>query len=188
MPYLLWTDALAWLLVAATAGYAVYCRRHAHLALPWRRVFQSPAAMASAVVLAAYLAVGLLDSLHFRPELEQKAGEPKAYATEVLSLLDLGLAHLRGRSEKTYSAPLATRSYAKEQIELPDGKQMRDFPRLRFGGAHLKDEAQWAGDVAKRALAGFAVAVFLSLLILLSANFQAISRDPLAGKARHGRL
>jgi peptide/nickel transport system permease protein len=167
MPFLLATDALVWLLVAAVAGYAFYCRRHAHLAAPWRRVFQSPAAMASSVVLAAFLAVGLLDSLHYRPQLEQKAGEPAAYATEVLSVLDAALAHLRGRSEKTYSAPLATRSYAKEQIELPDGKQSRDFPRLRFGGAHLGDEADWADDVARRTLAGFGVAIVLCLLIAL---------------------
>ncbi|HEY6966967.1 MAG TPA: ABC transporter permease [Burkholderiales bacterium] len=161
MPFVLATDALVWLLVAATVAYALYCRRHAHLAAPWRRVFQSPAAMASAVVLAAFLAVGLLDSLHYRPKLEQKAGEPAAYATEVLSVLDSVLSHLRGRNEKTYSAPLATRSYAKEQIELPGGKQLRDFPRLRFGGAHLKDETEWADDVTRRALAGFAVAVVL---------------------------
>ena len=128
MPYILATDALVWLLVVMAFGYALYCRRHVHLAVPWRRVFQSPAAMASAVVLAAFLAVGLLDSLHFRPQLEQKAGEQKAYASEVLSVLDLALVHLRGRGEKTYSAPLATRSYAKEQVELPDGKQLRDFP------------------------------------------------------------
>jgi peptide/nickel transport system permease protein len=164
MLYVLPTDALVWLLVAVGTGYAVYCRRHTHLAVPWRRVFQSPAAMASAVVLCAYLVVGLADSLHFRPQLERKAGEKAAYSTEVLSLLDLGLAHLRGRNEKTYSAPLATRSYAKEQVELPDGKQMRDFPRLRFGGAQLKDEADWGGDVAKRVLAGVAVSMFFILL------------------------
>ena len=73
MPFVLATDALVWLLVAAAVAYAVYCRRHAHLLAPWRRVFQSPAAMASAVVLAAFLAVGLLDSLHYRPKLDQKA-------------------------------------------------------------------------------------------------------------------
>ena len=167
MPFLLATDALVWLLVAAVAGYALYCRHHAHLAAPWRRVFQSRAAMASSVVLAAFLAVGLLDSLHYRPRLEQKAGEPAAYATEVLSVLDAALAHLRGRSEKTYSAPLATRSYAKEQIELPDGRQSRDFPRLRFGGAQLGDEADWADDVARRTLAGFGAAIVLCLLIAL---------------------
>ena len=81
MPFVLATDALVWLLVAAAAGYAFYCRRHAHLSVPWRRVFQSPAAMASTIVLAAFLAVGLLDSLHFRPQLPQKEGEPMAYAT-----------------------------------------------------------------------------------------------------------
>jgi len=165
VPFFLATDVLVWLLVAAAAGYALYCRRHVHLAVPWRRVFQSPAAMASAVVLAVFLAIGLIDSLHFRPQLEQKAGEPKAYATEVLSLLDLGLSQLRGRGEKTYSAPLATRSYAKEQVELPDGKQMRDFPRLRFGGAHLKDEAARDGDVARRAFAGFGVSALLCFLV-----------------------
>jgi len=167
VPYVLPTDALVWLLVAISVAYALYCRRQAHLAVPWRRVFQSPAAMASSVVLCAYLAVGLADSLHFRPQLEQKAGDKAAYSSEVLSLLDLALAQLRGRSEKTYSAPLATRSYAKEQVELPDGRQMRDFPRLRFGGAQLQDEAEWAADVSRRALGGFGVSLLLCFLVFL---------------------
>ncbi len=167
MPVILITDVLVWLLVAAAAGYAFYCQRHPHLAVPWARVFRSAAAMASAVVLAVYLAAGMLDSLHFRPALEQQAGEKSAYSSEVLSVLDLALVHLRGRGEKTYSAPLATRSYAKEQIELPDGRQVRDFPRLRFGGAHLKDEGEWAGDVARRGLLGLAAATALSLLFFL---------------------
>jgi peptide/nickel transport system permease protein len=168
MPVILATDVLVWLLVLAAAGYALYCRRHAHLAVPWARVFRSPAAMASAVILAAYVALGLLDSVHFRPALPAKPGAEKAYSSDVLSVLDLGLAQLRGRGEKTYSAPLATRSYAKEQIEQPDGRQLRDFPRLRFGGAHLKDEADWAGDVAKRALGGLAVSIVLIVLVLLA--------------------
>jgi peptide/nickel transport system permease protein len=163
VPVILVTDVLVWLLVAAAAGYTLYCRRHAHLAAPWGRVFQSPAAMASLVVLAVYLAIGLLDSLHFRPALEQQgANTQQAYAVEVRSVLDLALAHLRGRNEKTYSAPLAIRSYAKELVERqagPDaGKQVREFPRLRFGGAHLQDEAGWAQDVALRVLGGLAAA------------------------------
>jgi peptide/nickel transport system permease protein len=170
MPVVLVTDVLVWLLVAAAAGYALYCRRHAHLADPWSRVFRSPAAMASLVVLGAYAALGLLDSLHFRPALEQRAEAPSAYSSEVLSVLDLGLASLRGSSEKTYSAPLATRSYAKELIERSDGRQLRDFPRLQFGGAQLRDEADWAGDVAKRALGGLAVSVLLCLAVWLCAK------------------
>ena len=111
-----------------------------------------------------FCAIAYLDSLHFRPALAAKEGAGKAYATEVLSVLDLALAHLRGRSEKTYSAPLAIRSYAREQIELPGGKQAREFPRLRSGGAHLKSEADWASDVSLRVLQGFAGSVVIFLL------------------------
>jgi peptide/nickel transport system permease protein len=165
VPVILVTDILVWLLAAVAAGYAFHCRRRPHLAIPWARVFRSAAAMASVVVLGAYATLGLLDCLHFRPALEQKNAEQKAYSSEVLSVLDLAVSHLRGRGEKTYSAPLATRSYAKEQIELPDGRQMRDFPRLLFGGAHLTDEGEWEGDIAKRVLAGLAVAVLLILSV-----------------------
>ena len=62
-PVVLATDALLWLLVAAVAVYALYCRRRPHLAAPWKRVFQSKAAVASGVVLGFFLLVGLADSL-----------------------------------------------------------------------------------------------------------------------------
>jgi peptide/nickel transport system permease protein len=172
VPYVLASDVLVWLLFAAAVGYGWYCRRQVHLAVPWARVFRSPAAVASTVVLGVFLAVGLLDSLHYRPSLPPKPGAGgQGYSTEVLSLLDLGLAQLRGRAEKTYSAPLATRSFAKEQVELPNGKQARDFPRLRFGGAHLQDEADWAGDVTRRVLAGFAVAALLFVALAFLARW-----------------
>jgi peptide/nickel transport system permease protein len=183
VPVVLVTDVLVWLLVAAAAGYALYCRRHAHLAYPWSRVFRSPAAMASLVVLGAYAALGLLDSLHFRPALEQKAGAPSAYSSEVLSVLDLGLARLRRSSEKTYSAPLATRSYAKELIERPDGRQLRDFPRLQYGGAQLRDEADWADDVAKRALGGLAVSILLCLAVRLCTRILKKTRPEIPWQA-----
>jgi peptide/nickel transport system permease protein len=170
MPVILITDVLVWLLIFVTLGYVLYCRRHPHRSLPWVRVFRSPAAVASLVVLATYLAIGLLDSLHFRPALPAKEGERGAYSTEVLSVLDLGLAGLRGRGEKTYSAPLETHLYARETIELPGGKQLRDFPRLRYGGAHLKNDADWASDVSLRIMKGFAAAAALFVLCFLVAR------------------
>jgi peptide/nickel transport system permease protein len=168
VPVVLVTDVLVWLLVAAVTGYALYCRRRPHLAAPWVRVFRSGAAAASLVVLGAYLTVGLADSLHYRPALERAPGEPRAYSSEVLSLLDRVLAPLRGRNEKTYSAPLATRAFAKEQIEQPDGRIARAYPRLRFGGAHLSSEADWADDVARRTLAGFGASFALCFLVVLA--------------------
>jgi peptide/nickel transport system permease protein len=169
VPVILVTDVLVWLLVAAVAGFAFYCRRHSHLAAPWSRVFSSRSALASLVVLCFYAAIGLVDSVHFRPALERQAGtERTAYSSEVLSLLDTALSHLRGRSEKTYSAPLATRSYAKEQTELPDGQQTRDFPRLRYGGAHLANEEELLADVFARIGLGLLGAAVCAVLIGLA--------------------
>ena len=162
-PYILATDVLLWLLVGAVAFYGWYCRRRPHLAAPWKRVFQSKAALITSVVLVCYAAVGLSDSLHFRPKLPGG----NAYSPEVLSVLDLALAGLRERREKTYSAPLATRLYAKEQIEAPDGKLSREFPRLRYGGVHLADEAAAMSDILLKALVGLAIAGFVSVGMFL---------------------
>src|SRR5713226_1167573 len=130
MPFLpvpLATDILLWFLVAAAGGYGWYCALKPHLSAPWARVFQSKAAVVSCVLLTAYVAVGLADSLHFRLRLERlDAASAEAYSPEVLSALDLALAYLRERRERTYSAPLATRLYLKEQIDLPDGRQARE--------------------------------------------------------------
>ncbi|HSD54208.1 MAG TPA: ABC transporter permease [Burkholderiales bacterium] len=158
MPVVLWTDGPVWLLVAIALGYFAYVRRHEHLAAPWRRVTRSTAGMTALVMLLAFVVVGLLDSLHFRPRLEgtDRKGEP-VYSTEVLSLLDVLVLPLKTRNERTYSAPLAIRAYAKETIELPGGGVAREFPRLRYGGAHLKDEADHLQDVVATALRGEAL-------------------------------
>ena len=161
MPVMLQTDWLVWLLVAAVTGFAIYVRRHEHLVEPWRRVMRSKSGMVSLVVLAVFVIIGLLDSLHFRPRLTGlPPGAKAAYAVDVLSLLDVLCEPLRQRREKTYSAPLATELYAKETMELPDGRQVREYPRLKFGGAHLKDpQADFGPDLARRGVAGVAAGV-----------------------------
>jgi peptide/nickel transport system permease protein len=179
MPFLLPTDYLVWLLVLAVSGFAVYCSRHAHLAAPWARVFRSRAAVASSMVLVVYLGIGLLDSVHYRPQLPVKEpGAQAIYAVEVRSLLDLLLTPLRERQEKTYSAPLATRLYQKEQVEQRDGKVVRDFPLLRHGGAHLKSEADHGKDIALRVLAGLAAAVAIWAALLFVARRTVVRRWP----------
>ncbi len=157
MLFPLFTDVLLWLLIAAVAVYAWYCSRRPHLAAPWRRVFQSKAAVACSVVLGCFVVVGFLDSLHYRPGL-QGGG----YSPEVLSVLDLALTPLRERRERTYSAPLATRLYAREQVQV-DGKTVRDFPRLAHGGAHLESEADRPRDIAARVGLGLLCAAFAAV-------------------------
>ena len=168
VPVVLYTDALLWLLVVGLAIYGWYCARRPHLAAPWHRVFQSRAALASGAVLVMFIVIGLADSLHFR--------RPPSIAEQ--SLLELALAHLRERGEKTYSAPLATRLYAKEQIEVPGGKTVRDYARLRYGGSHLQNEADAAGDIAWFTARGLIVAAVLWVLLYLLFSKMLLRKSP----------
>jgi peptide/nickel transport system permease protein len=171
LPVLLWSDLLIWLLVLAALVLGFLSARNPLLRAAWQRVGRSRPGMAAATVLLVFLLVGLLDSIHYRPQLPGRAaGQPAAHSVEVLSLLDTAASLLRTRNEKTYSEPLATRAYAKEAIELreADGsvRQSRDFPRLAFGGAHLQgDEARREADIVQRALlaAGLAGALWAAL-------------------------
>jgi peptide/nickel transport system permease protein len=170
-PVFLLTDILIWVLVAIAVVFAWYVRRHEHLRAPWRKVVCSATGMSAATVLAFFVAVGLADSVHFRPVLPSDDGAT-VYSVEVLSVLDVLANPLRTRKETTYSAPLATHLFTKETIELPGGKTTRDYPRLVYGGAHLADpQRDWGADVTRRALAGMATgaAIWLAWALLLCA-------------------
>jgi len=128
-------------------------------------------------VLAVFVAIGLLDSLHFRPALEKPGeGGKVAYSVDVLSVLDLLVAPLRERCERTYSAPLAVVAFQKETVQRPDGSQVREFPRLRHGGAHLADPATGrATDVAWRTAGGLLLGLAAAALFC-TAWIAAIAR------------
>ncbi|MBI4191227.1 MAG: ABC transporter permease [Betaproteobacteria bacterium] len=172
MPFqiiVLWTDWLIYVLLALVTATAVYVRGREHLRAPWRRVARSVSGMSGLAVLLGFIVVGLLDSVHFRPRLPTAGPEARvAYSVEALSVLDAALEALRARREKTYSAPLATRLYAMETVDSPGGGQGREFPRLKFGGAHLQDpERDRAADVGRRVLGGMGAAVVAWLLLAL---------------------
>ncbi|MDR1994433.1 ABC transporter permease [Azonexus sp.] len=133
----LWSDVLVWLLLAAGISVGVLIARSPPLLAAWRRVSANRIGMASAIVLLAFIGVGLLDSLHVRAALESRPGQERQYAVEVLSLLDLLVTPLRTENEKTYSAPFATRLYTMETLEVPGLGTVREFPRLKYGGSHL---------------------------------------------------
>lgn len=147
-PVILWTDALIFILLALALAFAVYASRREHLRAPWREVARSRIGMGALVVLLVYVIIGLLDSLHYRPAPD---GDGHVESSEVLSVFDLLATPLRTRQEKTYSAPLATHLYAKELIEQADGHTVRDYPRLQYGGAELRDpEQDWLADILWR--------------------------------------
>jgi len=170
----LWTDAAIFLILAGVMAYAWRVKHSATLRAAWLQVLRSAPAMCAAVVLLAFASIALLDSLHYRPLLPSAPGAaadaPQAYAPRVRSVLDALLAESGlAQTEKTYSAPLATRQFTKESL-LTDGGPIRDFPRLRFGGAHLGDENDWRADVWVRLCvglaAGLAVALWAGVLLI----------------------
>lgn len=164
---LLWSDALVWLLVAVALAYALYARAHPHLRAPWARVSASNSAMAAATLLALFVLTGLLDSVHYRTALPAQDGK-KAWSTELRSVLDLALAPLQASREKTYSAPLATHLYAKETVQHADGRETREFPRLRHGGKHLENpQNDRASDIGRRVLRGLGLASVIWLVVAL---------------------
>jgi len=176
----LWSDMLIWLLVAAGIGVGVLVAKTPPLLAAWRRVGANRVGMASATVLLAFMAIGLLDSLHFRLQLDGKPGQKASYAIEVLSVLDALAAPLRLRNEKTYSEPFATRLYAKETIDLPGGETVRDYPRLKHGGSHLGERE---GEVAADAgLTAFRVGMLtvLGWLALVTGATALVQRGPAA--------
>ena len=162
-PVMLWTDGLIFLLLAAVLAFVWFIRRREPLLAPWRRVAKSPMSMGSAVVLLVFVVIGLLDSLHYRPRLEGGAADKPQYAVEVLSVFDALLTDLRTQQEKTYSAPLATHLYAKEFVDR-NGLQVREYPRLKFGGAHLTSDSNHRADIVQRSLIGAAYGVLLSIV------------------------
>ncbi len=171
-PVFLWTDVLIWLLVAVCLAFTLHVLRTPSLRMAWRKVLERPMGMASLAVLSAFVVIGLADSMHYRERLDNgQAG------VEVHSVLDHALSGLTARSERTYSAPLATYAQAKETVVSQNGVQARVYPRLEHGGAHLRDpEKEWTWDVFNRALTGMgwgilASLAFFSLVLLITRGY-----------------
>ena len=170
-PVILWTDALIYLLVAVVIAFIIYARKKEPLRAPWRQVGQSKIAMASMIVLFAYIGIGLLDSIHFQRALDNNKGGEVHYSPEIISTLDVLLQPLRDHDEKTYSAPFATHLYSKETMEGADGKTIRGYPRLKYGGAYLQnpEKERWSDIIAIARVAllhGTAVWLILSFIVV----------------------
>jgi peptide/nickel transport system permease protein len=163
----LWTDRLIFVLVAGVVFLIAYIRTREHLRQPWLQVFRQRRAMVALVVLCSFVIIGLLDSIHYRKPLSSTDPEAQVhYSVEVFSLLDRLLINLRSQDEKSYSAPFATHLYAKESVTLSTGQQVRAYPRLQYGGAHLGDpETQSGRDILLKTTSGIVAGFVLSLLL-----------------------
>ena len=165
-PVILWTDAAVFVLLAVTVFAGIWSRRDPNRRDAWRRVLARPSASMSLVLLAIFLLIGLADCVHFQRALPDTGDGKRNYAAKVESLLDVGLSALNERTEKTYSAPLATHLFVKETIEQDGRAPTRDYPPLTHGGAHLGSDYDGAGaDIGLRVLTGLLVGALLAALL-----------------------
>ena len=139
-PVFLLTDILIFLVTFFVVAFFMYARTKPHMIKPWRQVPRSKVGVISMMVLSLYVAIALLDSVHFHPKLikQNQSSDGVQYSGEIVSLFDQLVDNLRNSSEKTYSAPFAAYLYAKETINLPDGTQQRIYPRLTWGASPFK--------------------------------------------------
>jgi peptide/nickel transport system permease protein len=165
---LLWTDVVVFGLLALLLYYVWQVSRNPIQRARWFKVFSDAPALCSALLLALFMLPTLLDSGHFRLALPASAGAAPgaaiAYDTRTKSLLDLALQPLIDTRESSYSAPLAWQGFIKESAT--EGANVgRAFPRLKFGGAHLKDPAKdGVGDLLARTALGLGYGLLIAAL------------------------
>ena len=194
-------DRIAWiwrsgayknLLVAAIIAVAIFLIWYASRREYWRsaarQIRSRHIPMISLAILSTYVLIGVLDSIGWRDPLFDRDGklvrnedEEFVYTPRSLSLLDRFCTPLRKRTEKTYSAPLATHLYSKTTIQEPEGPVVRDYPPLQYPRWHLLGTDKVGNDVLYRALKGVRTGLIIGGFTTLIAIPFAISFGVIAG-------
>jgi peptide/nickel transport system permease protein len=161
-PVLLWSDLLIYTLLCVGGVWLALALRREYWRVALRQIAANRVAMVSFVILCLYGAVGFLDTLHFQvtPSRSPALGR-------IQSVLDLLCASLIERTEKTYSAPFATHLYTKETLLTPDGRQVRDYPRLQYAGRHLGEHRERWVDIWERLVTGLGWGLGIGTVLLL---------------------
>jgi len=170
-PVLLWSDALIFVLVASLFLFAWQLRKNPQARKRWHSVFTSKVGLSSFMVILFYVSIALLDSLHFRealPATDSSAQnqESVAYDNDVKSVLDVLLSDIEKNHEKTYSAPFAIYSFAKENTQDEFGNVVREYPRLENAGKHLKHEDEILSDIIARSADAMVKALILTFAVI----------------------
>lgn len=175
-PIFLWTDALLYLLVIAVIVGIFFARRSEHWREAWHRVVANRLALIVIGVLACYVAIGLLDSIHFEVHVNNERP-----VTE--SLFDYLVGPLRNHIEKSYSAPFATHLYNPDLFIKPDGSVSSEYVALKYK-YHLLGTDKIGEDVLYEALKSIRTGLIIGTLTTLVMLPFAVILGMLAGYFR----
>jgi len=188
-PVFLLTDLFVYAILLFVIWYLWRVRSDRNLRANWRLAMRRPVSMVSSMVLGFFMLIALADSVHYREALPASPGQTSTqYAAEASSFLDNLLKPLATARERSYSEPLSAVAFRKETFER-DGVSVRDYPRLRFGGKHLKDPAsELAADVSQKTWAALAMGSAIVVIVLLLGFATAAARTGLAMTAVFNRF
>jgi len=170
MPVFLNSDIFFFAFIILMVGFAVWASRKEYYRDAGRRVFTNPWAIACFSVIVLYAGIAFLDSIHFKPELENENG--KEVYGDVQSVFDVmfakgysGIERKDGKVvisvEKSYSKPLAKLSLDKEQ-----NKQTGEWARtsLNKPGTHLLGTDKAGSDIFYKLCKGIRTALIVGLV------------------------
>lgn len=145
-------NAILLLVLAGLAGFLLHARRNELWINAWRQVRKSRLALAALGVLCVYGLIGILDSVVWSDMqvVESAGNRHDTVLSSPRSALDRMLAGVAGKTERTYSAPLATELYTMVNVrKTVNGKTVtvREREPLKYPRAHLFGTDQVGRDV-----------------------------------------
>ena len=132
------TDIFFYIIIFSLGYYVYYVRKTKDIFDTWRHVFKSKTGIISIIVLAFFLLIAILDSVHFKERIKNENNDLISYSSEIKSVLDLILLPTYQNTEKSYSSPFSSNLYSKETRILENNIEQRVYPKLLHKGNHNK--------------------------------------------------
>lgn len=183
-PVFLWTDLLVYLLLFTIIVLILWTKDQEVWREQWSRVGKRKLGMVAGILLVAFGLIGLFDSIHFRV-VTKATTDNASYVYNVQSLLDVMVLPLGRQDEETYSAPFALYLSAKRSI-VEHGVLKTFYPRLIYGGRHLKSAQQRTTDIIKKSCIALTLGLLLSAVVsFITVTFMAIKNHlPLSSQIK----
>ena len=127
-----------------------------------KRLFSYRIVLITVSLLAFYLSIALLDSIHFQRQLSSTSTSSTAnYSAKTQSVLDLMFGKRATAQEKTYSSPLALRSFSKE-VRASGGQY---YPALLGINLEIKTLKQRNVEIVKQGMLALSIAVVTAIFL-----------------------
>lgn len=184
----LWTDFFVYTMLALLVMYIFYVFQNENSKKHWRYIVRKPINLFAMMVLVAYCSVGVLDSIHFK----STDAESKMTLSGIVSVFDLMVRPMVLNVEQSYSAPFALYGVSKENMTTNDGNTIRAYPRLKYGGQHLKEDKDKVRDIKNKfimvALQTLLISSALSVIMMMFATQrQKMSWEMFFGEVIRGK-